>query len=127
MDLAIEVLPMPSPLDPAKVKEVRERPLTEPLNHLKDAEELKEKIAAGVWESVFYKYHTAMVRAPYLAVQQLHVLQLRFLQALKIALDKDSNKNMSASALLKPPESQIVPQITHVDSDDEVPLGTDDL
>ena len=46
---------------------------------------------------------------------------------MKIALDKDSNKNMSVSALLDPPESQTVPQITYVDSDDEVPLGADDL
>ena len=80
-----------------------------------------------VVENVYRKYRNAIQRAAYVATQQLHVLQLRFLQSLARELDEDSNENMSVSAFLNLPESQPVQQITCVDSDDEVPLSTGDL
>ena len=92
MDLAINVIPMPSPLRSGQVKVTADYALTEPLNHLKDAAELQEKIDGGFVEGVLVKYRTAMSHAAYVGTQQLHVLQLRFLQALRTELDKDSNK-----------------------------------
>ena len=127
MDLAMDVLPMPSPVRAGQVKVTADYALTDPLNHLKDALELREKIDGGFVEGVLGKYRTAMARAAYVVTQQLHVLQLRMLEALKSELDKDSNKNKSVSALLDPSESQTVQEIVHVGSDDEVPLEAGDL
>ena len=77
-------------------------------------------------EGVLRKYETAMARAAYVATQQLHVLQLRMLEALRDKLVKDANKVKSVSALLEPPAPP-VQEIVNVGSDTEVPLEAGDL
>ena len=49
------------------------------------------------------------------------------LEALRSELVKDANNDKSVPALLDPSELQVVQEIVHVDSDNEVPLETDDL
>ena len=127
MDLAMDVLPTPSPVRPGQVGTAADFALTDPLNHLKDALELPEKIKGGYVDGVLTKYETAMARAAYVATQQLRVLQLRMLEALRNELVKDANEGKSVSALLEPPALQSVQEIVNVDSDTEVPLEAVDL
>ena len=127
MDLAMDVLPTPSPVRPGHVSAASEFALAAPLNHLTDAYEMPEKIEGNYVEGVLAKYEKAVARAAYVATQQLHMLQLRMLEALRNELVKDANKGKSVSALLEPSALQAVQEIVHVDSDTEVPLETGDL
>ena len=126
MDLAMDVLPTPSPVRPGHVSAASEFALAAPLNHLTDAYEMPEKIEGNYVEGVLAKYEKAVARAAYVATQQLHMLQLRMLEALRNELVKDANEGKSVSALLEPPAPP-VQEIVDVASDTEVPLEADDL
>ena len=126
MDLAMDVLPTPSPVRPGHVSAASEFALAAPLNHLTDAHEMPEKIEGNYVEGVLAKYEKAVARAAYVATQQLHMLQLRMLEALRNELVKDANEGKSVSALLEPPAPP-VQEIVDVASDIEVPLEADDL
>ena len=63
MDLAMDVLPTPSPVRPGQVGTAADFALTGPLNHLTDAYELPEKIECGYVGGVLAKYEKAVARA----------------------------------------------------------------
>ena len=132
MDLAYKVIPLPEPLDASKEDfKAEDRPLTLPCDHLHDVHELQRELVEGRdGDNVLKRYRYAVHRAPYFLTQQLHAMQLRFLEAVHrelVNLDQDSKENMSIPALLEPlPPQPAAEQVLEVE-DVEPQLGADDL
>ena len=132
MDVAYKVIPLPKPLDPSKPDfKAEDRPLIMPCDHLTDVHELQRELVEGRdGDNVLKRYRYAVNRAPYFLTQQLHAMQLRFLEAVHrelVNLDEDSKRNMSIPALLEPlPPPPAAEQVLEVE-DVEPQLGADDL
>ena len=127
MDLAPKVIPQPAPLKADTELEASQSMRVLPLDHLKGAERLPEYKEQNKLRPLFDKYEHAIKRAAYVATQQLHLLQLKFLKTLAKALDEDSNQNMSISALLTPPEEPPTSQQSDKGDNEELIKDADGL
>ena len=127
MDLASKVIPQPDPLSADTDLPADQAMRVLAVDHLKDSQRLPEYREQGKLRMLFDKYEFAIKRAAYVATQQLHLLQLRFLKTLAKALDEDSNQNMSISALLTPPEEPSTPEQSDKDDIEELLDEADDL
>ena len=127
MDLASKVIPQPAPLKADTELDESQSMRVLLLDHLKGAERLPEYKEQEKLRPLFDKYEHAVERAAYVATQQLHLLQLKFLKTLAKALEQDSNQNMSISALLTPPEEPPTPEQSEQDDDEELLEAAGDL
>ena len=95
--------------------------MTLPCDHLEDVHELQRELVEGRdGDNVLKRYRYAVSRAPYFLTQQLHAMQLRFLEAVHrelVNLDQDSKENMSIPALLEPlPPPPAAEQVLEVET-----------